>query len=134
MIKTKDISYNIENFRFALISLIEAFTKGSILYLDGEQGDDFDCIAEALFKSFVIIPLVDAELLTESSMKFIYGSQIIDKSTMIISKNNNVRGVFRQFSTRNNPFDIVCVSKEFDDLSFSEFSTIGTEYFIEICE
>jgi hypothetical protein len=128
----ENISQYIENFRFALISLVDAFQKGSILYLDNEQGDDFDHVAEALFVSFVIIPLVDADILSENNMKFIYGTERLCDNLFIFSKNNNSGGIFRQFSTSVSPFDNVVVCQESDSYSMNCFSAINAEYFLAI--
>jgi len=119
-----------QNFRESLIALIPMLDKSKILW-HGETYDDWDIIAEALYKAMVISPINYSQGLNYLHCKelvdYEFHYQNFSNNSFIIVKNNNTNELnsFYGFETKDTFFDYVNIAiLDKNTLEFKEYLTI----------
>jgi hypothetical protein len=101
-----------QNFRFALQSLVPAFDRASIPWRDEEQYDDFDDIARAVFKSFVL-RVVEESLERSDAIGIMYdvGPYTGNPSIYfeVLERDGREIGRFSKYTSRESFFDSVII-------------------------
>lgn len=130
-LESKNITNRIVLFKTSLNILVDSFDQAGILYKDDEQGDDFDRISEALFKSIVVNYLIELNFLQECDINFKYGMPKFKLKKIIVFNDLQSIGIFRQLISVKNSFDFVLYSKSENENSFDQIEFEKCEFFID---
>jgi len=113
-----EVTENVKNFHDSLLALIPVFENAKIEWKDEEQFDDFEGIAESLYKWFVaykaenIISQFQHVNFTIPNYGFFYknySKMIFIEVDTLENRNSNL--VFMFFKTKKKPFDTIYCNK-----------------------
>ncbi len=113
-----DVSANLKNFHDALTALVPVFESAKIEWKDEDQFDDFEGIAESLYKWFVIYKaeniVSQLQHINFSVPNYGFFYKNYSKMSYIevnTAKNMNSDLVFLFFKTKKKPFDTMYCNK-----------------------
>jgi hypothetical protein len=101
-----------QSFCFALQSLVPAFDRAGIPWRDEDQYDDFDDIAQAAFKSFVLRVAEESSGRSDAvEVKYDLGPYTGNEAFHfeVLGSDGNRIGRFSRYVSRDGFFDCVCI-------------------------